>query len=96
MQGRIDLEALSQVFTDHPWLAEAVSNGAWWGNGDGTVQVVPPLEDPVEVRAGLREFALALGCAPGDVRAQGRPSEEPVALRLPPVDLVRTGRGVPR
>lgn len=67
MPTPIDLERLSEVFTDHPWLAEAISNGAWWGNGDGSVQVVAPLEDPVAVRAGLTAFVEALGCGSGDI-----------------------------
>lgn len=71
MDTRIDLERLSEVFTDHPWLAEAISNGAWWGNGDGTVEVVPPVEDPMVVRAGLVAFAEALGCGPEDVDGVG-------------------------
>ena len=66
MQHTIDLERLSQVFTDHPWLAEALSNGAWWGNGDGTVQVVAPVEDPLVIRKGLAALAEALGCDPAD------------------------------
>lgn len=70
MDNPIDLERLSVAFTDHPWLAEALSNGAWWGNCDGTVQVVAPVEDPVEVRAGLAAFAAAVGCGPGDIRAR--------------------------
>ena len=67
MHDTIDLERLAQVFTDHPWLAEAISNGAWWGNADGTIRFVPPLEDPSEVRRGLAAFADALGCARFDV-----------------------------
>ena len=78
MERRIDLERLSQAFTDHPWLAEAVSNGAWW-NGDGSFRVVTPVEDPMELRAGLFALADALGCDPSDVgvaRAASAPGEE--------------------
>lgn len=67
MHATIDLERLAAVFTDHPWLAEAISNGAWWGNGDGTIRVVPPLEDPWEVRRGLAALAEALGCEAADI-----------------------------
>lgn len=74
MDNPIDLERLSEVFTDHPWLAEAISNGAWWGNGDGTVQLVTPVEDPMAVRAGLVAFAEALGVAPEDVSGGGAPA----------------------
>ncbi len=67
MDNPIDLERLSVAFTDHPWLAEAISNGAWCGRWDGSVQVVAPVEDPMEVRAGLAAFAEAIGCGSGDV-----------------------------
>lgn len=78
MGNPIDLELLSEVFTDHPWLAEAISNGAWWGNCDGTVELVTPVEDPLAIRAGLVAFADALGCAPEDVtRLSTRPAHRP-------------------
>lgn len=67
MDRPIDLERLSAVFTDHPWLAEALSNGAWWGDGDGGVQVVAPLGDPIAVREALAAFADALGCEATDI-----------------------------
>lgn len=66
MESRIDLERLSQVFTDHPWLAEAVSNGAWRA-GDGSFRIITPVDDPMELRAGLFALADALGCEPTDV-----------------------------
>ena len=61
MDNPIDLERLSEVFAEHPWLPEAISNGAWWGS-DGTVNVVAPIEDPMAIRAGLHAFADAIGC----------------------------------
>ena len=70
MDSRIDLERLSQVLTDHPWLAEAMSNGAWWSS-DGSVRVVAPVEDPLEVRAGLAALAEVLGCEATDVGVDG-------------------------
>ena len=90
MDNPIDLERLSEVFTEHPWLAEAVSNGAWWGNCDGTVEVVTPVGDPVAIRAGLAAFAEALGCAPEDIAARG---EAPVVAPVGgTVSARRTGR----
>lgn len=90
MDNPIDLERLSEVFTEHPWLAEAISNGAWWGNCDGTVEVVTPVGDPVAIRAGLVAFAEALGCPPGDIAAGGG---APVAA---PVGRAATARRVGR
>lgn len=71
MDRPIDLERLSAVLTDHPWLAEALSNGAWWGRCDGSVEVVAPIEDPIAVREALGALAEALGCRAEDVRARG-------------------------
>lgn len=71
MDNPIDLERLSEVFTEHPRLAEAISNGAWWGNCDGTVEAVTPVGDPVAIRAGLVAFVEALGCPPEDIAARG-------------------------
>lgn len=76
MNPTIDLERLSAAFTDHPWLAEAVSNGAWWGRVDGGVHLVTPLEDPVELRAGLVALAEALGCEVEDFTL-ARPQQGP-------------------
>ncbi len=83
MDNPIDLERLSEVFTDHPWLAEAISNGAWWGNCDGTVEVVTPVGDPVAIRAGLAAFAEALGCEPEDITDDCDVSLVRAARRLP-------------
>ncbi len=92
MDHSIDLERLSEVFTDHPWLAEAVSNGAWWGNCDGTVEVVTPVGDPVAIRAGLVAFAEALGCEPGDVTR----TEASTGRQWPRVHVGRGPRVSPR
>lgn len=93
MDRPIDLERLSEVFTDHPWLAEALSNGAWWGNGDGSVQVVAPLADPIAVREALAAFADALGCDATDI---GVDSPTPVVPTSSPQREVVSARRVGR
>lgn len=68
MQHPVDLESLSQALTDHPWLADAIRNGAWWDRSEGGVELVAPLGDPHELRAGLAALTAALGIetiAPG-------------------------------
>lgn len=81
MNPTIDLEHLSAAFTDHPWLAEAVSNGAWWGSTDGAVHLVTPLEDPVELRAGLAALAAALGCEATDFTVARPEPRRPLRAR---------------
>lgn len=95
MDNPIDLERLSEVFTDHPWLAEALSNGAWWGNGDGTVRLVTPVEDPMAIRAGLAAFADALGVAPEDVTGD-RPSAVQDAAPVTDAGARRAARAASR
>lgn len=70
MERPIDLDGLCEVFTDHPWLAEAVSNGAWWARLDGSVRVIAPLEDPLAVQAGLAALADVLGCRVDPARSE--------------------------
>lgn len=61
MEHPVDLEGLSAAFTDHPWLAEAIRNGAWWDTGEGRVELLAPLADPHELRQGLAALSDALG-----------------------------------
>lgn len=89
MDHRIDLERLSQVFTDHSWLAEAISNGAWWSTSQGGIRVVAPVEDPLELRAGLLALADALGCEQADVGVAG-----PTSALVPAPQLATRSRVV--
>lgn len=61
MEGNAKAEALERVLDEHPWLVDAVDEGDFWPQPDGSVKFSIQAPTTERTVAGLTAFLEALG-----------------------------------